>query len=96
MTDLKQAQTQFVELMADLFQLDEAQALEFGIYRVIRHRNNAVRAFLGEVEAKGDDKALVGGKLQKILDTTFASKDAEQKGTARSVAPGLAPLQGVG
>ena len=27
MTDLKQAQTQFVELMADLFQLDEAQAL---------------------------------------------------------------------
>lgn len=78
MTDLKQAQTQFVELMADLFQLDEAQALDFGIYRVIRHRNNAVRAFLGEVEVKGDDKALVGGKLQKILDATFASKDAER------------------
>lgn len=78
MTDLKQAQTQFVELMADLFQLDEAQALDFGIYRVIRHRNNAVRAFLGEVQAKGDHKTLVGGKLQKILDATFSSKDAEQ------------------
>ena len=47
MTDLKQAQTQFVELMVDLFQLDEAQALDFGIYRVIRHRNNAVRTLLG-------------------------------------------------
>ncbi len=78
MTDLKQAQTQFVELMADLFQLDEAQALDFGIYRVIRHRNNAVRAFLGEVQAKGDHKTLGGGKLQKILDATFSSKDAEQ------------------
>lgn len=78
MTDLKQAQTHFVELMADLFQLDEAQALDFGIYRVIRHRNNAVRAFLGEVQAKGHDKALVGGELQKILDTAFASKDEER------------------
>lgn len=78
MTDLKQAQTQFVELMADLFQLDEAQALDFGIYRVIRYRNNAVRTFLGEVQSQGDDKKLVGGELQRILDTTFASKDAEQ------------------
>lgn len=78
MTDLKQAQTHFVELMAELFQLDEAQALDFGIYRVIRHRNNAVRAFLGEVQTKGDDKALVGGELQKILDTAFASKDEER------------------
>lgn len=78
MTDLKQAQTHFVELMAELFQLDVAQALDFGIYRVIRHRNNAVRAFLGEVQTKGDDKALVGGELQKILDATFAGKDAEQ------------------
>jgi Adenine specific DNA methylase Mod len=77
-TDLKQAQTHFVELMAELFQLDEAQALDFGIYRVIRHRNNAVRAFLGEVQTKGDDKALVGGELQKILDTAFASKDEER------------------
>lgn len=78
MTDLKQAQTHFVELMAELFQLDEAQALDFGIYRVIRHRNKAVRAFLGEVQTKGDDKALVGGELQKILDTAFASKDEER------------------
>lgn len=78
MTDLKQAQTHFVELMAELFQLDEAQALDFGIYRVIHHRNKAVRAFLGEVQTKGDDKALVGGELQKILDTAFASKDEER------------------
>lgn len=78
MTDLKQAQTQFVELMAELFQLDEAQALDFGIYRVIRHRNNAVRAFLGGVQTTGGDKALVGGQLQKILDTAFASKDQER------------------
>jgi adenine-specific DNA-methyltransferase len=64
--------------MADLFRLDEAQALDFGIYRVIGYRNNAVRAFLGEVQAKGDHKTLVGGKLQKILDATFSTKDAEQ------------------
>lgn len=78
MTDLKQAQTHFVELMAELFQLDEAQALDFGIYRVIRHRNKAVRAFLGEVQTKGDDKTLVGGELQRILNTNFARKDEER------------------
>lgn len=78
MIELKQAQTRFVELMAELFQLDEAQALDFGIYRVIRHRNRAVRDFLGEIRTEGNNKTLVGGALQKILSTAFAAKDDEQ------------------
>ena len=77
MIELLAAQTRFVELMAELFQLDEAQALDFGIYRVIRHRNRRVREFLGEIQTRGEDKALVGGALQRILDTAFASGDAE-------------------
>ena len=78
MIELKQAQTRFVELMAELFQLDEAQALDFGIYRIIRHRNRAVRDFLGEIKTEGDNKALVGGALEKILDAAFAAKDHER------------------
>lgn len=78
MIELKQAQTRFVELMAELFQLDEAQALDFGIYRVIRHRNRAVREFLGDIKTEGDNKTLVGGTLQEILSTAFATKDEEQ------------------
>ena len=77
MIELKQAQTLFVELMAELFQLDEAQALDFGIYRIIRHRNQRVRGFLGEIETRGEDKKLVGGELQRILDAAFSSGDAE-------------------
>lgn len=53
MNNMQEAQARFVELMAELFQLDEAQALDFGIYRVIRHRNRAVREFLGETESAG-------------------------------------------
>lgn len=74
---LRDAQTRFVELMAELFQLDEAQALDFGIYRVIAHRNRAVRDFLGEIETRGDHKELKGGKLQEILEQEFAAADAE-------------------
>lgn len=31
-----EVETRFIELMSELFQLDEAEALDFGIYRVIR------------------------------------------------------------
>ena len=33
-----QAETRFVALMTELFQMDEAQALDFGIYRIIRRQ----------------------------------------------------------
>ena len=44
-----QVESRFVELMTELFQMDEAQALDFGIYRVIRRHNREVQAFLGQV-----------------------------------------------
>ena len=47
-----QAETRFTELMIELFQLDEAEALDFGIYRVIRRHNKEVREFLGGVIKK--------------------------------------------
>lgn len=37
-----QVESRFVELMTELFQMDEAQALDFGIYRVIRRHNREV------------------------------------------------------
>lgn len=79
MIELQQAQTRFVELMAELFQLDEAQALDFGIYRVIRHRNRAVREFLGVIQVHGEHRRLAGGALQQILEAAFAAGDSEQE-----------------
>ena len=42
-------ETRFVELMPELFQLDEADALDFGLYRIISRHNREARAFTGEV-----------------------------------------------
>jgi len=65
------AETRFVELMTELFQMDEAQALDFGIYRIIRRQNREVRAFLGEVVATREGKLLQGGRLSERLDEQF-------------------------
>lgn len=73
MTDLQDAQTRFVELMTELIQLNEAQALDVGIYRVIRHRNRAVRRFIGEIESVGSKKKLAGGGADRSLQATQAA-----------------------
>lgn len=72
-----QAEVRFVELMAELFQLDEAEALDFGLYRIIRRHNREVREFLGEITTEGERKILQGGRLSALLDETFAAMDAE-------------------
>jgi adenine-specific DNA-methyltransferase len=72
-----QAETRFVALMAELFQMDEAQALDFGFYRIIRRHNREVRAFLGEVVSDKDDARLVGGRLMELLDSAFQVSDLE-------------------
>lgn len=64
--------TNFVELMSRLFQMDEASALDFGIYRVIRRRNEEVKRFLGELRAgPHGSTVLEGGRLQEILSARF-------------------------
>ncbi|MGR3632573.1 MAG: DNA methyltransferase [Limimaricola soesokkakensis] len=78
MTTIEQAEVRFVELMAELFQLDEAERLDFGFYRVIRHHNQEVRAFLGQVVEKNGSKALEGGKLSEILAAAFRKADDEE------------------
>jgi adenine-specific DNA-methyltransferase len=71
-------ETLFVELMTGLFQLDEAEALDFGLYRVIRHHNREVKAFLGEIVATSKDtRALQGGKLSEMLNDVFKKADHE-------------------
>ena len=72
-----QAETRFVALMTELFQMDEAQALDFGIYRIIRRHNHEVRAFLGEVVTNKADARLVGGRLTELLDSAFRVTDLE-------------------
>ena len=70
-------ETRFVELMTELFQLDEAEALDFGLYRIIRRHNREVRAFLGEIVVDKETRALRGGRLAELLDSAFASIDHE-------------------
>lgn len=72
-----QIETRFVELMTELFQMDEAQALDFGIYRVIRRHNNVVKAFLGEILTDKNSKVLQGGRLAELLDAAFESMGHE-------------------
>lgn len=83
MTTIEQAEVRFVELMAELFQLDEAERLDFGFYRVIRHHNQEVKAFLGQVVEKNGTKALEGGKLSEILATAFRKADDEEAAGGR-------------
>ena len=71
------AETRFVELMTELFQLDEAEALDFGIYRVIRRHNKEVREFLGEITTKSGEKQLQGGTLSSLLESAFTATDHE-------------------
>lgn len=67
----QQMETRFVELMTELFQLDEAEALDFGLYRVIRRHNREVKAFLGEIISENESKALQGGRLAELLNAAF-------------------------
>lgn len=67
----QQMETRFVELVTELFQLDEAEALDFGLYRVIRRHNREVHAFLGEIVADKESRSLKGGRLAELLDAAF-------------------------
>ncbi len=67
----QQMETRFVELMSELFSLDEAEALDFGLYRVIRRHNREVKAFLGEIISENESKALQGGRLAELLNAAF-------------------------
>jgi len=69
----QQVETRFVELMSELFQLDEAEALDFGLYRVIRRHHREVRAFLGEIVGDHQARALRSGRLGELLDAVFAT-----------------------
>ncbi|MFM8333779.1 MAG: DNA methyltransferase [Candidatus Methylumidiphilus sp.] len=73
------AETRFAELMAELFQLDEAEALDFGLYRIIRRHNQEVRAFLGTVTPDKNGKTLTGGQLSALMDAAFTVADEETK-----------------
>lgn len=71
------AESRFIELMTELFQLDEAESLDFGIYRVIKRHNREVREFLGEIVTENEQKSLKGGRLSGILESSFTAVDAE-------------------
>jgi|SRR5688500_13933122 len=73
----QQTETRFVELMTELFRMDEAEALDFGIYRVIRRHNQQVKAFLGEIVGEKEFKALRGGRLTELLETAFEVSEHE-------------------
>jgi hypothetical protein len=74
-----QVESRFVELMTELFQMDEAQALDFGIYRVIRRHNREVQAFLGQVITDKSGKRLEGGTLSELLENAFTASGHEEQ-----------------
>lgn len=74
-----QVESRFVELMTELFQMDEAQALDFGIYRVIRRHNREVQAFLGQVITDKSGKRLEGGTLSELLENAFVASGHEEQ-----------------
>jgi len=79
---MHEPEVRFVELMSELFQLQEADELDFGIYRVIRRHNRKIREFLGEVIHEGGVPRLKGGELSDYLRDEFAKiedKDAHEK-----------------
>lgn len=73
----QQMESRFVELMTELFQLDEAEALDFGLYRVIRRHNREVKAFLGQIIVNQASKSLQGGRLAELLDSAFQTIGTE-------------------
>jgi adenine-specific DNA-methyltransferase len=78
MTVNNSMEVRFAELMSQLFQLDEAERLDFGVYRIIKRHNQEVQEFLGEVVSEGGNKVLKGGKLSEIIENVFAVEDDEQ------------------
>jgi adenine-specific DNA-methyltransferase len=78
MNDRNVMEVRFVQLMSQLFQLDEAERLDFGIYRIIKRHNLEVQEFLGEVVSEGGNKVLRGGKLSEIIEKAFTVEDDEQ------------------
>lgn len=74
-----QSESRFVELMTELFQMDEANALDFGIYRIIRRHNREVQAFLGKVISEKSGKRLEGGALSELLESAFLASGHEEQ-----------------
>ena len=55
--------------MSRLFQLNDAEELDFGFYRIIKRHNRKVREFLGEIDPNTGN--LNGGELAAILENSF-------------------------
>ena len=66
-----EVEARFISLMTELFQLREAEELDFGVYRLIRRHNRKVRDFLGDVVQENGKLVLRGGELSAIFDNEF-------------------------
>ena len=64
-----EVEARFIALMSELFQLREAEELDFGIYRLIRRHNRRMREFLG-LDEKGE-RLQDGGEIDRIFDDAF-------------------------
>jgi adenine-specific DNA-methyltransferase len=80
----QQSETRFIELMTELFQLDEAESLDFGLYRIIRQQNQEVREFLGEIVTEEEQKSLKGGLLSEVLKDAFTFADNEDSAASKT------------
>jgi len=73
--------------MSQLFQLNEAEELDFGFYRIIKRHNRKVREFLGNIDP--NTGKLAGGELASILENAFQQLESdttrEKKETLRKL-----------
>ncbi len=88
-------ETRFIGLMSELFQLREAEELDFGIYRVIRRHNQKVREFLGEIVEENGEPVLRGGELAGILEQAFQHIDGETRNEKKAQLQRMADELGI-
>lgn len=88
-------EARFIGLMSELFQLREAEELDFGIYRVIRRHNRQVRAFLGEIVEESGQPVLRGGELAGILEQAFQQIDGETRNEKKAQLQRMADELGI-
>jgi adenine-specific DNA-methyltransferase len=82
MTQIQDQQEQkFIELMSEIFQLNDAEGLDFGIYRVIRNHNQKIKAFLGQVSEQGYQP----GTIQQVVNDAIAQQSVQTKDLEKEI-----------
>ena len=91
-TAVQHPQREFQALLRDLFQFDCAD-LDFGIYRIMNHKRDAVERFIVEKLPEAIDEALATGQLAEQKQATAYLKEARRT-LIKSLGPSALDAEG--